>query len=89
MATKLVKKVTFSLDALLLEQVQRVVRKGTAKSQTEFFEDALRARLKQLEREDWERSLEAASKDPMYLADMEEVERDFLYADAEAARMIE
>lgn len=89
MATKLVRKVTLSLDALLLEQVRKMVQRGTAKSQTEFFEEALRARLKQLARDAWERSLEAASKDPMYLSDMEEVERDFTYADAEAARMIE
>ena len=83
------KKVTLSLDAKLVQQVQHAVEGGQAKSQSQFFEEALRARLKQLEREAWERSLEAASKDPMYLADMEEVERDFMYADAEAARMIE
>ena len=89
MATKVQKKVTLSLDASLIEQVQKVVREGEARSQSQFFEEALRARLKQLEREAWERSLEAASKDPMYLADLEEVERDFMYADAEATRMIE
>ena len=83
------KKITLSLDAKLVEQVQQLVKEGETKSQSQFFEEALRARLKQLEREAWERSLEAASKDPMYLADIEEVERDFRYADAEAARMIE
>ena len=83
------KKVTLSLDANLVEDVQQLVGEGEAKSQSAFVEEALRARLKQLEREAWERSLEAASKDPMYLADMEEVEQDFMYADAEAARMIE
>ena len=83
------KKVTLSLDAKLVEQVQQIVREGEAKSQSEFFEEALRAKLKQSEREKWERSLEEASKDPLYLADIEEVERDFMYADAEAARMIE
>ena len=89
MATRLVKKVTLSLDAKLVEQMRRVVREGQAKSQSQLFEEALRARLKQLEREAWERSLKAARKDPMYLADIEEVERDFMYADAETARMIE
>lgn len=83
------KKVTLSLDAQLIEQVQQLVKKGEAKSQSEFFAKALRAKLQQIEREEWERSLEAASKDPLYLADIEEVERDFRYADAEAARMIE
>jgi hypothetical protein len=29
------------------------------------------------------------SKDPLFLADSEEIERDFLYADAEAARLID
>ncbi|MBI2171946.1 MAG: hypothetical protein HYU30_08025 [Chloroflexi bacterium] len=33
--------------------------------------------------------MEMASRDPLYLADIEEVERDFEYADAEAARMID
>lgn len=82
-------KVTLSLDAKLLQEVRQLVRAGGAKSQSEFFEKALRAKLQQIEREEWERSLEAASKDPLYLADIEEVERDFRYADAEAARLIE
>ena len=39
--------------------------------------------------EEWCRDMEVASKDPLYLADQEEVMRDFEYADAEAARMID
>lgn len=35
------------------------------------------------------RELLAASKDPLFLADIEEIERDFAYADVEAARMIQ
>lgn len=89
MATKLGRKVTFTLDSRLVEQLQRAVREGRAKSQTAFIEDALKTKLRKLEREEWVRSLEAASKDPMYLADIEEVEEDFKYADAEAARTIE
>ena len=45
--------------------------------------------LRQPTKEEWERSLEEASKAPLYLAAIEEVERDFEYADAEAARMID
>lgn len=89
MATRTAKKITLSLDAALIDQVHQMVKRGEARSQSEFFEEALKAKLKQIEREEWERSLEAASKDPLYLADIEEVERDFMYADAEAARMIE
>ncbi len=82
-------KVTLSLSADLVQRVRERVQSGQARSQSQFVEEALEAKLRQLEREEWDRSLEAASKDPMYLADIEEVERDFRYADAEAARMIE
>ena len=44
---------------------------------------------KRLSREEWRRAMEEASRDPLYLADIEEIERDFAYADAEAARMID
>ena len=33
--------------------------------------------------------MEEASKDPLFLTDVEEIEREFAYADAEAARMID
>ncbi|GEM_PF-6988579 len=40
-------------------------------------------------KEEWVQSLEMASRDPLYLADIEQVEKDFEYADAEAASMID
>ena len=43
---------------------------------------------KRMTKEEWRHSLEEASRDPLYLADIEEVEQDFAYADAEAARML-
>ncbi len=82
-------KVTLSLDAELLERVRKVVQAGNAKSQSAFFEDALRAKLRQIEWEAWRREMEEAGKDPLFLADIEEVERDFMHADAEAMRMAE
>jgi len=44
---------------------------------------------KRLTQEEWLKEMEEASKDPLFLADIEKVERDFAYADAEAARMID
>jgi len=44
---------------------------------------------KRLTQEEWLKEMEEASKDLLFLADIEEVERDFAYADAEAARMID
>lgn len=83
------KKVTLSLDATLIQQVQHLVKAGEAKSQSEFFEEALRAKLRQIEWEKWCKEMEEASKDPLFLADQEEIDREFAYADAESARMIE
>ena len=83
------KKVTLSLDASLVQEVQRLVREGAAKSQSAFFEAALRERVTQAKRDKRRRALRAASKDPKFLADIEEVVRDFAHADAEAARMVQ
>ena len=82
------KKITLSLDAALVRDVQQLVGQGEAKSQSAFFEMALREKVKQAKREKRRKSLLAASKDPLFLADIAEVRRDFAYADAEAARMI-
>ncbi|MSQ26019.1 MAG: ribbon-helix-helix protein, CopG family [Dehalococcoidia bacterium] len=82
------KKITLSLDAALVRDIQQLVGEGEAKSQSAFFETALREKVKQAKREKRRKSLLAASKDPLFLADVEEVMRDFVYADAETARMI-
>ena len=83
------KKITLSLDNKLVEEVQRLVKEGRAKSQSEFFGEALEARIQQLEREEWRRAMIDASKDPMFLSDVEQVTKDFEHADAESARMIQ
>ena len=82
-------KVTLSLDAGLLQQVRKLVQVGEAKSQSQFFEEALRTKLRQIEWEKWCKEMEEASKDPLFLADQEEIDRGFAYADAESAQMIE
>lgn len=83
------KKVTLSLDAELMQQIRQIVKGGQAKSQSEFFEDALKAKLKEIKQEKRRQALLEASVDPLFLADIEEIEREFTHADAEAARMIE
>jgi len=45
--------------------------------------------LRRVKRENRRKLLEEAGKDPLFLADIEEIEREFAYADAEAARMID
>ena len=83
------KKVTLSLDTKLVEEVQRLVREGRAKSQSEFFGEALEARLKEIKRQRRRKLLLEASQDPVFLAEIEQLEHEFASADVEAARMIE
>ena len=49
----------------------------------------MEARIQQLEREEWRRAMIDASKDPMFLSDVEQVTKDFEHADAESAGMIQ
>lgn len=39
--------------------------------------------------EEWRLAMDAAGKDPLFLADVDEVMEDFKHADAEALRMID
>lgn len=76
-------KVTYSLPRGLTEEIRSLVAEGVAPSYSAFVERALedavqREREKQLA----ERLAEAAA-DPMFLADIGEVEREFAAADAE------
>ncbi len=81
-------KVTLSLDSVLVHEVRKLVKEGDAPSQSAFVEEALRQKLKEAKREKRRRALLAASKDPLFLADVAEIEKEFAFADAESARMI-
>ena len=81
-------KVTYSLPADLVEAVRSVVRDGAAPSYSAFVEQALRAAVKRAREERLAAEFRDAADDPGFLAELEEVERDFEHADAETARMI-
>ena len=48
---------------------------------TSFVENALKNEIKKLEKEKIIRELKEASKDPLFLADIEEIEDDYKYTD--------
>ena len=77
-------KVTYSLPADVVSAVRSVVREGAAPSYSAFVEGALRAAVRVAR----ERLLAAEFADPLFLADIDEVERDFAAADAETARLL-
>jgi len=77
-------KVTYSLPVDLVDEVRSVVRDAGAVSYSMFVERALR----QAVRGERERLLELefaeAARDPQFMADLEETEQAFRYADEDA-----
>ena len=66
------KKATYQLSEKVIEEVRSAVSSGAAASMSEFVEQALRERLKELQRDAIRRNIQSAATDPLYLADVRE-----------------
>lgn len=83
------KKQTFSLDKEVVLALDKLSRQGSITSKSDFVEQAIKAELKK-KRDEWlSKEFAKAAKDPLFLADMAQVQHDFERADSESARMIE
>ena len=82
------KKATFNLHTDVLAELDEVMSKGIAPSKNALVEQALLKELKELGRQTRKALWQEAAKDPLFLKDIEEVEADFKYADAESAEEI-
>jgi Arc/MetJ-type ribon-helix-helix transcriptional regulator len=82
------RKATFLLPVPLLEAIDEAVSGGAAASKNAFVEAAIDRAIDDKRRADRRSRLEAAMADPLFRRDVEEVERDFRFADAESAREI-
>lgn len=82
------RKVTLAMDEQLVEEVRRLVSEGEARPRNAFFEEAPRQEIDQIKRERLRQALKQASQAPLFLADIEQVERDFAHAGAEAGRLL-
>ncbi|MDP2920337.1 MAG: hypothetical protein Q8O43_08995 [Dehalococcoidia bacterium] len=82
------KKATFSLHTDVLSALDEVTAQGIATSKNALVEQALRKELKELRRQARKALWQEAVKDPLFMKDIEGVEEDFRYADAETARRI-
>ena len=83
MATRPVKKVTYSLPEELVEGIRAVVREGAAPSYSAFVEQALEEGVRRAREERLAEAFRDAASDPAFLEDVEAVMRDFRDADAE------
>lgn len=79
------KKATFILDETIVAEVREVVRRGLFKSMNSFVEIAIKDELERIKEEDIRTALRQASKDPLFLSDIKEIEKDFEYADFEGS----
>lgn len=82
------KNATFALPVALLREMDAAVAAGAAPSKTALVERALRRELAEIRRLTRRALLEEAKRDPLFLRDLADVERDFADADAESAREI-
>ncbi len=80
-------KATFVVDELLLQQARDYVKDQRFKSLSSFVECAIRDELEQLRQERIRAALEKAGSDPLFLADVLEVQKDFAHADYESEEL--
>jgi len=76
-------KATFILDEEIMEKGRALVKEKRFKSMNAFIEKAIRDELTALGKEEIKKALLEASKDPLFLADIKEVEKDFVHSDFE------
>jgi metal-responsive CopG/Arc/MetJ family transcriptional regulator len=82
------KKSTFFLSEDLLAEIKEMVPAKGLRSQNALVEEALYNYIAEFKRDILRKQYLEASQDPQFLADINEVEKDFRYADAETSRMI-
>ena len=76
-------KTTFVIKDEIIMQVKEAVKYGYYKSLTSFVENALKNELRTLKKAKIRKEIIEASKDPLFLADIAEIEEDFKYSDYE------
>lgn len=80
------KKATFNLHTDVLAALDKIMAQGIAPSKNALVEQALVKELNELKRQARKALWQEAAKDPLFIKDIEEIEADFRYADAEAIR---
>jgi hypothetical protein len=84
MTTQRRKKATFALDEAVLEEAKAVARQANYKSLNAFVEMAIAQLIQQYRKAEIRRELMAASQDPLFLADIAQVQQDFEHTDWES-----
>lgn len=77
------KKATFNLHTDVLDALDEIMALGIVPSKNALVEQALIKEVKDLRRQERKALWQEAVNDPLFLRDIEKVEDDFQYSDAE------
>lgn len=77
------KKATFVLDEQIMAEAKEIVEKGSFKSMNAFVEYAIKDEIEKIKKKRIKEAIIEASKDPQFISDIKEIERDFQSADFE------
>ena len=77
------KKATFMLDEQMMKLAKEYVEKGHFRSMNALVETAIKDELDAIKKDQIRKEIVQAGRDPMFLADIAEIERDFKDADFE------
>jgi predicted Holliday junction resolvase-like endonuclease len=77
------KKATFVIDQTILEEAKAIVETKRFKSLNRFVEEAIKDEIERIRKEEIEKAIREASRDPAFLSDIRDVEHDFEFADFE------
>ena len=77
------RKATFLLDEDVVDEARQMVEAGHFRSLNAFVEYAIKEKLDRIKEEQIKQEIIEASRDPLFLSDIEEIERAFEHADHE------
>lgn len=84
-----IKNVTFSLPVEVVEKLREYVKEDYIPSLNTGVKEALEEYTVKIERQIFKKEMEIASKDPMFLEDIDTAMADFEKTDIDTARRIE
>lgn len=77
------KKATFVISQAILEEAKGIVETKRFKSLNSFIEKAIKEKVESIRKEEIKKAILEASRDPIFLSDLRDVEYDFEFADFE------
>jgi len=77
------KKATFAIEETVLSEVKQIVDAGLSRSASSFVETAVRMEMARIKGDRLRKAMLEASQDPLFLADLREVKKDFATVDFE------